>query len=410
MLDKSLRILSPVASPISFKDILEGLKNFYSEEIFKKLKNKIAEYFNVKYAFFFSSGRAALTIILKVLKEIKGKDEVIIPGYTCFSVPSSVVKAGLKVVLCDIDLNYLDFDLDQLRKLINKNTLAIIPVHLCGYPCRMDKIIEVSENYDLFLVEDCAQALGGDFKGKKLGTIGDIGFFSLGRGKNLTSVDGGFIVTNNDFLAEKLEKFREIERINFLDKVEIFLKSIIISIFLNPYFYFIPVILPFVKLGISEFSTKFKLKDFSSYQAGLFFSMWDKLAKLTKIRRKNAFLIMKKLKNLNKLRFPIWDKDSYPVFLRLPVIIEDKNLREKIFKKLNDKGLGVSKFYPTSLKEIKELKPYLKENSNLENSTYFAEHVITLPTHPLLKKRDIEEIRNIFFDCLKENSCWIKKN
>src|SRR5262249_7867001 len=111
------RTIPPTAAPVQLRDILHGLAGlFFSERYFQKLEFEIKEYFGVKYVFFVSSGKCALTLILKALRDISHRKDVIIPSYTCFSVPSAILKAGLDILLCDIENTTFDFDYDCLNK------------------------------------------------------------------------------------------------------------------------------------------------------------------------------------------------------------------------------------------------------------------------------------------------------
>ena len=147
------------------------------------MKREVRDYFNVKHVFLVSSGKAALTVILNALKSLSPeRDEVLIPAYTCFSVPSAIKKAGLKVALCDIDTKTFDFQQGLLKKAINKKTLCVMPNHLlASLGCERNNRCLQGKRY--FVLEDAAQAMGGEVNRDKIGTIGDAGFFSLGRGK-----------------------------------------------------------------------------------------------------------------------------------------------------------------------------------------------------------------------------------
>lgn len=115
------RTLPPAAAPIYPKEIISGLKGLLRGRLeLKRFESELRKYFGVKYCFFVSSGRAALTLILQALKDLHpDRDEVLIPAYTCYTVPSAIVRAGLKVKLCDIDPKTLDFDFDELAKILN---------------------------------------------------------------------------------------------------------------------------------------------------------------------------------------------------------------------------------------------------------------------------------------------------
>jgi len=200
------RELPRAGMKVTLKDFSEGLKSIWKGNkptcIFE---DSFERWFGVKYAFGVSSGRAALYMILKVLREKSEKSEVIIPAYICPTIPLAIARAGLKVRVCDISKDTFDFDHDQLINMINNNTLCILVAHLAGFPCDLDKLCELTANKDTLIIEDCAQAMGAEYKGKKIGQFGSFGFFSLGRGKGLTTYKGGLITTNNEDYAEAIK-------------------------------------------------------------------------------------------------------------------------------------------------------------------------------------------------------------
>ena len=160
---KIRRIIPPAAAPVDLKALFYGVAGFFNEEEYlKRLEREVRDYFNVKHVFLVSSGKAALTVILNALKSLSPeRDEVLIPAYTCFSVPSAIKKAGLKVALCDIDTKTFDFQQGLLKKAINKKTLCVMPNHLFGIPSDVKGIIDVCKGKGIFVLEDAAQAMGG---------------------------------------------------------------------------------------------------------------------------------------------------------------------------------------------------------------------------------------------------------
>ncbi len=176
---KIQRTLPPTAAPVYLNNLLHGASGiFFGERYIKNLEGEIKTYFGIKHAFFVSSGKAALYLILKALKSLSpDKPEVLIPAYTCFSVPSAVVKAGLKVSLSDIDISTYGFNYELLKKSINENTLCVVPNHLFGIPSDMESTKNLCREKGMFVVEDAAQAMGGKYRNDKLGTLSDVGFF-----------------------------------------------------------------------------------------------------------------------------------------------------------------------------------------------------------------------------------------
>ena len=164
------------------------------------LEKEFARYCKAEHALATSSGTASLLVSLAALGLQPG-DEIIVPAYTFVASYSSVIFAGLVPVLAEIDES-LALDPEDIEKRITPGTKAIMPVHMLGNPCDMDRIMSVARKHNLFVIEDCCQAAGASFKGHKVGTIGNIGAFSLNIFKTINSGDGGLVVTNDRDLYE----------------------------------------------------------------------------------------------------------------------------------------------------------------------------------------------------------------
>ncbi len=203
------RTLPPAAAPIGWKSLFYGISALFSGESERnRFSDELRNYFGKSHCFLVSSGKAALTLILSALKEqYPERDEVIIPAYTCYSVPSAIVRAGLKVKLCDTAADSFDFDFEQLQPMLaSKKLLGVVPTHLFGLPADVKRLQGMINDSEVTVIEDAAQALGGEWQGEKLGTLGDVSFFSLGRGKAFSTVEGGIILTDCDELAVNLKR------------------------------------------------------------------------------------------------------------------------------------------------------------------------------------------------------------
>lgn len=160
-----------------------------------------AKTIGTRYSICVSGGTAALIAALVGL-EIGPGDEVIVPGYTFMATATAVLAAGAIPVIAEID-DTLTLDPADVERKINKNTRAIIPVHICGFPANMDKIMELAKKYNLKVVEDACQADGGSYKGKRLGSIGDAGGFSFNHFKIISAGEGGAFVTDSRRVYER---------------------------------------------------------------------------------------------------------------------------------------------------------------------------------------------------------------
>ncbi|MBA7477455.1 MAG: aminotransferase class V-fold PLP-dependent enzyme [Spirochaeta sp.] len=176
----------------------------------EKLEKEFAQFLGAEYALAETNGTAALHAALFVLG-IKEGDEVICPSYTYWATAMPAVILGAKVVFCEVDPKTLNMDPEDFRKRITSRTKAVIPVHLWGLPCEMDEIIAVARKNNIAVIEDACHAHGAEYRGKKVGTLGDFGFYSFQASKNLPGGEGGMLITNNEeyyFQAVTLGHYR----------------------------------------------------------------------------------------------------------------------------------------------------------------------------------------------------------
>lgn len=166
-------------------------------------EEQFATFQDAKFCIGVGNGTDALEIAIEAL-EIKKGSEIIVPANSFIATSEAVTRSGCKVVFCDCDPENYTISTDDLMEKITPETSAIIAVHLYGHPCDMDSLLKIAREYNLKIIEDCAQAHGAEYKDKRVGAIGDIGTFSFYPGKNLGAYgDGGAIVTNNESLAVK---------------------------------------------------------------------------------------------------------------------------------------------------------------------------------------------------------------
>jgi len=367
----------PVAAPIGCKDLLSGLRGCLEQGVVERRGGEFREYLRTKYVFLLSSGKAALFLILSALKGASNRRKVILPAYTCFSVPSAVRKAGLEIVPCDILPESLDFDPDQLERLCGDDTLCVVPTHLFGIPVDVSRVREIAERKGAYVVEDAAQGMGGSFGGKRLGTIGDVGFFSFGRGKNVTCGSGGMIVTSSPSIAGRIcHHYDSLGSEPIAESARTFFETCFMQIFLSPYLYWFPRGLPFLKLGETEYHEDFPVYRIGRLKAGLL-KGWKERLELSNEAREAATHGYIESLGLKK-GTGIYSTDSpclrFPVYLRDPV---DKETACASFG-----HLGVSPMYPAPVHRIREIQ------SRFGASSYpFSEKIVrtlvTLPTHPL---------------------------
>lgn len=194
--------------PVYGKEESEGLQRVLESRVWgtlgpevAKFTEKFTNYLGVKYGVAVTNGTATMEVLLRA-KGIGYGDEVLVPPYTFVATVSAVIAVGATPIFVDIEEDTFNMDPDKLEVAITPATKAVIPVHIGGRPCNMDKIMAVAEKHNLMVIEDTAHAHGSEWKGQKLGTIGTAGSFSFQASKNLTSGEGGFISTNDKELFE----------------------------------------------------------------------------------------------------------------------------------------------------------------------------------------------------------------
>lgn len=372
--------LPPAGNKLPLKAFVRAMRN--GGKPFGDLFKPVREILPAKYLFYLSSGRAALWLLLKALSLIQpDKKEVIIPAYTCPAVASAVLKAGLRVILCDINFNDFGFSKDELERKVGGDTLAVILVHLFGYPANIEEVKEACRGHAIYLIEDAAQAFGNslpDSLERKLGLQTDAGFFSFGRGKPVSVLHGGVLSTNSDEIyrqAGGLMKNLNHRRFQNL-RYGMLLGSY--SVFSGPHLYWIPQSMPFLHLGETIFEPDFQVSAGASLPASLMAESCSGIEEEKSIRKENSRYYYENLDGVSHIQSP--PKSDFP-YLRYPLMIENKDLRDRILDELISSGTGATLFYPSPLNELPKLKEILKDTAIYPNAKQMSESLITLPVH-----------------------------
>jgi len=203
-------VCEPTLQGNELKYVTECVKtNWISSggEFIQKFEQGFAEYCGVKHGVACSNGTTALHLALESLGIGKG-DEVIVPDFTMMACANSVLYAGAKPVFVDAEKETFNIDPKLIEEKITPKTKAIMPVHIYGHPCELDKIKEIAEKHSLLLVEDAAEAHGAEYKGKKCGSFGDTSAFSFYANKIITCGEGGMVLTDSDETAERARLLR----------------------------------------------------------------------------------------------------------------------------------------------------------------------------------------------------------
>ena len=340
-------------------------KGKYVEEF----QRDFAEYCNCKYGITTMNGTSAIHLALSSIG-LKNDDEVIVPAFTMIGSVFPIIYCGAKPVLVDAEPDTWNMNVNQIENKIAGKTKAILPVHIYGHPCDMDVILKIAKEYDLYVVEDAAEAHGAEYKGKKAGGISDVGCFSFYANKIITCGEGGMVVTNNPKIAEHAVSLRDL---SFSDpKKRTYLHS--------------------------EVGYNYRM---TNLQAAVGLAQFERVDEFIKMRRKNAQLYDEFLKNVLGLKLPIekdWAKNVYWMY---SILVEPEFglSRDKLMVELGKKGIETRSFfvpmnnqpvfrnmglfgdetYPVA-EELSKKGLYLPSSSGLkqEEITYICESIMSL--------------------------------
>lgn len=397
---KFQRTVAPTAAPIAFGTVFRALSGLWGGTTHRdRLVEELKLAFSVQGAFLVSSGKAALTVILKALAASSTRRRVIIPAYTCFSVPSAIVKAGLEVVLCDVNPATLDFEFGELERLLNEQILCVLPTHLFGRPADVDRVKKLCAGKGIVVVEDAAQALGAQSGGRPVGTLGDIGFFSLGRGKNLTCGTGGIILVKSAALAEIVRaEYSALPEYPRREAFRNWVEMVVMKLFIHPALYWFPAGLPFLRLGETKFYTDFPMFRMDEIRARLLGGWREVSANANHERVERANWLLGELDWRRSDVQPI--AGAGDIYLRLPVLVRDRRVKQAICDQSREYGAGMSSNYPATIQEIPELIGRIASRT-CPGAQEIVDRLVTLPTHRYVKDQDRKKINRILVGSLE---------
>ena len=357
----------------------------FTKDATSQIEEEMRDAFGVERAWLVSSGTAALTLSLMALKGHRPQTDVVIPAYTCFSVPAAVMRAGLRPVPCDIDPATFDYEEDQLARTIGPNTLCVVAHNLFGIPANIERIRPLCRPYDCAIVEDAAQAMGVKSDGEWLGTRGDVGIFSLGRGKPITSGSGGVIVTKSPRLAAAIEE--QCARLPTPSRVQMikdWLKVALMAVFVRPSLFWVPSAVPWLRLGETVFPKHISLRRLSRMQAALLRGWRPQIDRANRQRAGTAMDLAR------RGGFELPCGPSHP-YLRMPVFAANPAERNRRLADAQARGLGFSRAYPGPVSEIPEVEAVIGPRQ-FANALLVATHLLTVPTHHWVSPKDADAI------------------
>jgi len=357
----------PVCEPFigeeELNNVIDCLKtNWISSkgEYIEKFEERFANYCGCKYGVSTTSGTTALHLALAALG-INKEDELIVPAFTMISSVFAIVYTGAKPVLVDAEQETWNIDVTRIGKKITPQTKAIMPVHIYGHPCDMDRIMEIAEKHNLWVIEDAAEAHGAEYKGRKVGGIGHIGCFSFYANKIITTGEGGMVVTNNQEIAERARSLKDLA----FSKERRFLHT---------------------DLGFNYRMT--------NIQAAIGLAQFEKIDEMVERRRRNAHLYNSLLNDIQGIRLPIEKEWAKNVYWMYSIMVENEFgiTRNELMDRLAKKGIETRTFFvPMNQQPIfqKMGLPKLEEYPVAEN---LSTRGMYLPSSSNLKEKEIRYI------------------
>lgn len=381
------RTLPPAAAPLSLKDLAGAFTGMVRPaRAIRARERELRRHFGVDHVFLVSSGAAALTLVLRAMKSGSDRRRVVVPAYTCYSVPAAVLAAGLEPVLCDINPATFDFDQAALERVLTADTLCVVVQHLFGIVADVDRLQSSCRPRGILVVEDAAQAMGLASRGRYLGTLGDAGIFSLGRGKQITCGNGGIIVTRADGFAKAIaSECRRLRPPSLLRSIAELAEVALMGVFIRPSLYWMPASVPLLRLGETIFPKRIPLEPLSGIKAGLMRGWRDRLAASHRVRANTASDLRRRL--VRQVKAPRVARSHSGPYLRFPIFAATVQDKERLYEISRERGLGVGRGYPGPISEIPEIKP-LVGGQRFPAATYVADHILTLPTHHWLSEED----------------------
>lgn len=336
----------------------------------EELEREFAKYMGVMHAVSFNSCTSALQVAIQA-SGLKG--EVIVPSFTFVASANAIINEGCKPVFVDIEYDSCNIDPSKIEDRITDKTVGIMPVHFAGQSCKMDEIMEIAEKHDLVVIEDSAEAIGAEYNGKKTGTFG-IGCFSFWATKNMTTGEGGMLVTNDDELAERATELRghgnpttTLER----DGMKMPWKR--------------DCIVP---------GYNFRM---SNIMAAIGLVQLKKLEKMNELRMEHARYYNEHL-DFDRIDKPVELKECKHVYQMYTMKVKNIGRDEFVFQ-LREKGVGASVHFDPPA----HLCSYYHNdygNENLPVTEEVAKSIVTLPMYPGITKEELDSVISAVEDTL----------
>ncbi|MFA4989546.1 MAG: DegT/DnrJ/EryC1/StrS aminotransferase family protein [Candidatus Omnitrophota bacterium] len=394
------REIPPTAGlPIYTRELFSA---FFQRNQCASLEEDFKNYLGVPYAAVTYSGTAAFYLILEALKTLSPKKTLIIPSFICPLVPLAIKRAGLKVLVCDINQDNFNFEANQIKELCsgNRDILAIVPVHLAGIPVDLRALQRIARENNFFIIEDCAQSLGALYQNKKTGASGDFAFFSLCRGKGLTIYEGGVLVCKPEFIPAVNAAIKRFVKDEFFSENIKILELFGYWIFYRPLLFWFAFSLPQIfwkiqgkaeKAFIEYFTTDFPLHKVSEIRKRLGQAIFPRLETQIAQQRQIASGYISGLKGREGIKLITEAGGDFSNYPYLTLLFDDPAKRDKALQIFKGSGLGLARIYLAAITDYDYLKDTVG-NQPCPNARYVARNHLTLSTSTFLRPKEQDSV------------------
>jgi len=379
-----MAFIAPAGTRLTFADLAGGNVRSLSATALEDLESDLCRRSQRERAWLFSTGRAAMVVAFQAMRRVSGdprRVEVIIPGYTCYSVPAAAERAGLVPRLCDVDPRTLGPDLESLASIDTSRALAIVSSNLYGLPNELVEIERFAREHGIFMLDDAAQALGARLHGRPAGGFGDVGLYSFDKGKNITTVQGGALVAGSGALADVIDAVSaETRRAGPIDQLVNLCKLHAYALLLRPSLYGLVRRLP-VGLGLTPYETDYPITLYGRGLAGHASHQLAQLDLINGVRAANAGKLLEALAGSSGLSMVEAVTDAEPVYARFPMLSRT-DARAAMIISLEAAGIGATTSYPCALIDVPQVAARLVQDQQpTPGAKDVARKVVTLPTH-----------------------------
>ncbi len=392
---------SPQEAFIAVRYLLQDGPN---DDVVRKFERQFAHYIGAEYAVMVPSARYGFLLLLQAFG-VEENDEVLVPGLTYFAIPAMVPLVKARPTFADIGLNSHVLDPEAFRAQITDRTKVVVPTHLFGTPCDMEKINTIAAEHGIKVIEDCAQSTGAKYKGRRVGSWGDAAYYTFGLTKNITTLSGAMITTNDANIARFVRE--KISKSQFPTKKRAWKETftgLAMYVATHPAFYWAgvhPAVVLGNKLGSDPIHERFGEEECTyqripeyyqthgkalAVQAAVGMKQLERIERLNGARKNNGRALDLGLKSLRGVECPLYPDGAEPIYMSY--VVHHAN-RAALAAELRSRGVDTTTGYMNNMSDHPLFQEYRMPCPNAEKAN---KELLHLPVHPNLSHSDRQHL------------------